>query len=114
MFLCILINIINFSQTSILNHFNFAGLNLHENNMAFKVVNHPHPLLQSLGQICLKASNVWRNPVNLRIPGPIPVPDDILKEMSGPMINHRGTEYKELLVNATDRLKRIFETQGDV
>ena len=52
--------------------------------------------------------------MNLRIPGPIPVPDDILKEMSGPMINHRGTEYKELLVNATDRLKRIFETQGDV
>jgi aspartate aminotransferase-like enzyme len=52
--------------------------------------------------------------VNLRIPGPIPVPDDILEEMSGPMINHRGPEYKELLFRTTDRLKRVFETEGDV
>ena len=52
--------------------------------------------------------------MNLRIPGPIPVPDDILEEMSGPMINHRGPEYKDLLFRTTDRLKQIFETQGDV
>ncbi len=52
--------------------------------------------------------------MNLRIPGPIPVPEDILAEMSGPMINHRGPEYKELLFRVTDRLKRVFDTQGDV
>jgi aspartate aminotransferase-like enzyme len=34
--------------------------------------------------------------------------------MSGPMINHRGPEYKELLFRTTDRLKRVFETEGDV
>ena len=52
--------------------------------------------------------------MNLRIPGPIPVPDDILDEMSRPMINHRGPEYKDLLFSTTDRLKRVFETKGDV
>ena len=52
--------------------------------------------------------------MNLRIPGPIPVPEDILEDMSRPMINHRGPEYKDLLLSATDRLKRVFETDGDV
>ena len=52
--------------------------------------------------------------MNLRIPGPIPVPEDILGEMSRPMINHRGPEYEELLFGVTERLKRVFETDGDV
>ena len=52
--------------------------------------------------------------MNLRIPGPIPVPDDILDQMSLQMINHRGPEYKDLLYSTTDRLKRVFETEGDV
>ena len=52
--------------------------------------------------------------MNLRIPGPIPVPEDILGEMSNQMINHRGPEYKDLLFSATERLKRVFETDGDV
>lgn len=52
--------------------------------------------------------------MNLRIPGPIPVPEDILDEMSNQMINHRGPEYKDLLLSATERLKRVFETSGDV
>ncbi len=52
--------------------------------------------------------------MNLRIPGPIPVPEDILEDMSRPMINHRGPEYKDLLLSTTDRLKRVFETNADV
>lgn len=52
--------------------------------------------------------------MNLRIPGPIPVPEDILGEMSRPMINHRGPEFKDLLYRVTDRLKQVFETRGDV
>ena len=52
--------------------------------------------------------------MNLRIPGPIPVPDDILEEMSRPMINHRGPEFKEVLYRVTDGLKQVFETEGDV
>lgn len=52
--------------------------------------------------------------MNLRIPGPIPVPDDILDAMSGPMINHRGPEFKEILYRVTEGLKKIFETKNDV
>ena len=52
--------------------------------------------------------------MNLRIPGPIPVPEDILEEMSGPMINHRGPKYQEILFRVTDRLKQVFDTRGDV
>ena len=52
--------------------------------------------------------------MNLRIPGPIPVPEEILGEMARPMINHRGPEFKEMLYRVTDRLKQVFETTGDV
>lgn len=62
----------------------------------------------------LPIPKLWRMVVNLRIPGPIPVPEDILDEMSRPMINHRGPEYEELLFSVTERLKRVFETDGDV
>ena len=52
--------------------------------------------------------------MNLRIPGPIPVPDDILGAMATPMMNHRGPEFKDLLYRITDRLKTVYDTSGDV
>lgn len=52
--------------------------------------------------------------MNLRIPGPIPVPDDILEVMSEPMINHRGPEFKEILFRTTEGLKQVFDTKSDV
>ena len=52
--------------------------------------------------------------MNLRIPGPIPVPDDILEAMAGPMINHRGPEFKEMLYRVTGRLKQVFDTEADL
>lgn len=52
--------------------------------------------------------------VNLRIPGPIPVNDDILESMGTPMINHRGLEFKEILYRTTERLKTVFSTRNDV
>ena len=55
-----------------------------------------------------------RKSVNLRIPGPIPVPDEILGAMATPMMNHRGPEFKELLYRITDRLKTVYDTSGDV
>ena len=51
---------------------------------------------------------------NLRIPGPIPVPDEILEVMAHPMFNHRGPEYKELLIRVTKKLKKAYDTNGDV
>ena len=52
--------------------------------------------------------------MNLRIPGPIPVPDDILQILSNQMINHRGPEFKELLYRVTERLKFVFSTKNDM
>lgn len=51
---------------------------------------------------------------NLRTPGPIPVPDDILENMSRQMINHRGPEFKDILYRTTEGVKRVFETKNDV
>ena len=52
--------------------------------------------------------------MNLRIPGPIPVPDDILEAMATPMMNHRGPEFSDLLHRLTDRLKYVYDTKNDV
>jgi aspartate aminotransferase-like enzyme len=52
--------------------------------------------------------------VNLRIPGPTPCPDYVLQAMTRDMINHRGPEFREMLLRITDRLKQIFQTQNEV
>jgi len=51
---------------------------------------------------------------NLRTPGPTPVPDDIVRAMSEPMINHRGPEFLELINDSTQKLKQVFMTQNDL
>jgi aspartate aminotransferase-like enzyme len=51
---------------------------------------------------------------NLRIPGPTPCPEAVLKEMSRQMINHRGPEFARILNNVTDKLKQLFQTKNDV
>jgi len=52
--------------------------------------------------------------VSLRIPGPTPCPDEVLKVMSKQMINHRGKEFAALIKDVTERLKRLFQTGNDV
>jgi len=52
--------------------------------------------------------------VNLRIPGPTPVPDEVLQAMAKQMINHRGPEFKELMNDVTAKLKTVFQTKNDV
>src|SRR3989440_9581059 len=51
---------------------------------------------------------------NLRIPGPTPVPPEILAEMAGPMINHRGPEFAAILRRVTARLQYFFQTASPV
>ena len=53
-------------------------------------------------------------PQNLRTPGPTPIPDEIVEEMSLPMINHRGPEFKELIEATTEGLKQVFMTTDDL
>src|SRR5215469_1696079 len=51
---------------------------------------------------------------NLRIPGPTPVPAEVLAEMARPMINHRGPEFAAILRRVTARLQYIFQTTSPV
>ncbi|MBI4305024.1 MAG: alanine--glyoxylate aminotransferase family protein [Chloroflexi bacterium] len=50
---------------------------------------------------------------NLRIPGPVPLPDDILEVVGTQMMNHRGPEYADMLARMTANLKTVFMTGAD-
>ena len=53
-------------------------------------------------------------PQNLRVPGPTPIPGDIVEAMTNPMINHRGPEFHALLDKSTEQLKQVFMTKNDL
>ena len=52
--------------------------------------------------------------MQLRIPGPTPLPDEVLDAMHRPMISHREGEFRAMLFDITEHLKRSFQTEGDV
>ena len=51
---------------------------------------------------------------NLRIPGPTPLPGEVLDAQSSPMIDHRGTEFAEMLRATSAGIARLIGTSGDV
>ena len=51
---------------------------------------------------------------NLRLPGPTPVPPDVVDAMSKPMIDHRGVTFKEMLLRMTSNLQVAFNTKNDL
>ena len=52
--------------------------------------------------------------MQLRIPGPTPIPDPVREAMARQMINHRGPEFAELIGSVTRRLKSFFQTSNDL
>lgn len=50
----------------------------------------------------------------LQIPGPVNIPDAILRELSRPLINHRGAEFESLLRECREGLSRVFQTGNDM
>ncbi len=52
--------------------------------------------------------------MQLRIPGPTPLPDEILKALSNQMISHRGPQFTEIVRRVTENLRDIFQTKGDI
>ena len=50
----------------------------------------------------------------LMIPGPTPVPPAVLRACARPMMNHRGPEFKRILLETHARLKQIFQCRNDV
>ena len=51
---------------------------------------------------------------NLRVPGPTPCPEPVLKAMAKQVIYHRSQEFGLFLNDVTSKLKRLFQTQGDI
>jgi len=52
--------------------------------------------------------------MQLRVPGPTPCPPEALEAQKNEMINHRGEEFRKLILDITSGLKQMFQTQGDV
>jgi len=52
--------------------------------------------------------------VQLRIPGPTPLPPSVREAGSRDMIDHRGPEFADLVRDVTQRLKPFFQTTNDV
>jgi len=52
--------------------------------------------------------------MQLRIPGPTPCPDEVLKAIGRQMINHRGKEFVEITNRITPKLKQCFQTKNDL
>jgi aspartate aminotransferase-like enzyme len=50
----------------------------------------------------------------LRIPGPAPLPERVVRAASKPMIDHRGPEFAALLQDLVAGVKRVFETDNDL
>jgi aspartate aminotransferase-like enzyme len=51
---------------------------------------------------------------NLRVPGPTPLPLEVREAQAAPMIDHRGTEFGELLREISANIADLIGTRGDV
>ena len=52
--------------------------------------------------------------LNLMIPGPTPVPENVLSCMSKHPIGHRSADFQEIVKKTTDQLKWLHQTNADV
>lgn len=57
---------------------------------------------------------MYRFKPELRIPGPVPVPNEVSLQMAKPMINHRGAYFREHYPDALARLAALFGTKSQV
>lgn len=48
--------------------------------------------------------------MNLRVPGPTPVPEEVARAGARPMVNHRGPEFAVTMMQVTEQLKPFFGT----
>lgn len=51
------------------------------------------------------------NNYTLMTPGPVPLPDWVLKELALPVLHHRTTEFEVILDRVLNNLKKLFQTQ---
>jgi aspartate aminotransferase-like enzyme len=51
---------------------------------------------------------------NLRTPGPTPLPEAVRQAQAQQMVDHRGTEFGEMLAEITAGLRQLIATDGEV
>ena len=51
---------------------------------------------------------------NLRVPGPTPVPPEVMQAQAHQMVNHRGPEFAAIVKRVTLRLQYFFQTTSPV
>jgi aspartate aminotransferase-like enzyme len=52
--------------------------------------------------------------MNLRIPGPTPLPPAVREALEGQMINHRGREFGRIIHEVHEHLQHFFQTKNDI
>ena len=50
----------------------------------------------------------------LRVPGPTPLPERVVRSQSRPMINHRGPEFAALMADVCGGIQEVLRTRNDV
>lgn len=56
---------------------------------------------------------MYDRPMNLRVPGPTPVPDEVARAGAQPMVNHRGPEFAAIMAEVAEGLKPFFGTGAE-
>src|SRR6202162_281290 len=49
----------------------------------------------------------------LRVPGPTPLPERVVRSQSRPMINHRGPEFASLITDVCSGIQEVLRTGND-
>lgn len=52
--------------------------------------------------------------MNLRIPGPTPLPPEVREALQGQMINHRGRDFGRIIHEIHEQLQHFFQTENDI
>lgn len=52
--------------------------------------------------------------MRIMLPGPTPCPDEVLRALSRPMINHRGPEFAQIVNACTEGVKWLYQTSHDL
>lgn len=52
--------------------------------------------------------------MRVMLPGPTPCPDEVLRALSRPMINHRGPEFVSIVNACTEGVKWLYQTRHDL
>lgn len=64
--------------------------------------------------LCHTTSCEMESKMNLRIPGPTPLPPEVIAALQRPMIDHRSAEFSALTLRIVAALKELCGTTSDV